>query len=276
MKTISFLKASLWTILLAVVLVAASLISRQILTNLSVDAHTTLIASGFIAAVLAFIVTVFLDKKETGLSISQVVSNLGLKLPQKPQVSISILAGLPILIGYLVIVFGLGKTPALETGAGFMAIKIFFSQGFAEEVVFRGFIFRHLRKGRSFLKASFLSAILFALIHLVAFAKGTTPEIIQGVIISITFAFILSFPLAALFEIGGGSILGAALWHTSIDSINWFKELGEPGAPMNTYLGAVFVSSVLVCILCWKLKQKRTEIFCGERVAQTNADHSNQ
>ncbi len=71
---------------------------------------------------------------------------------------------------------------------------------------------------------------------------------------SIVFGFILTFPLALLFEIGGDSILGGALFYLAVDSVNWFKEASEPGLPMNIYLGSIFIAAVIVTFAGVKLK----------------------
>lgn len=167
---------------------------------------------------------------------------------------VALLGVLPIVLGYLVIFWGLRKSAALEPSAGFMIIKFIFSQGIGEEVVFRGLIFRHLRRGRSFWPAASLSGLLFAFIHLINLAKGVTPELLIAVATSIAFGFILTFPLALLFELGGGSILGGAIFHVAIDSVNWFTEAGESGAPMNTYLGFVLIAAIVVTLAALKTK----------------------
>lgn len=128
-----------------------------------------------------------------------------------------------------------------------------FAQGVVEEVVCRGFVFRRLRVGRSFGRAATLSAVVFAVVHVSNLVKGVSPEILVGVAISTAFAFVLAFPLASLFERGGGSIIGGAVWLLGIDSINCFVHPSKLGTSMNVYLAGV----VVACALVWFLGRKR-------------------
>ena len=136
-----------------------------------------------------------------------------------------------------------------------LLIKLAISQGLVEEAVFRGLIFRHLRARYSFWRAATITGILFGLIHLANLANGTSPQILIAVATSVAFGFVLTFPLAMLFELSGGSILAGALLHLAIDSVNCFKEIGENGTPMNVYLFALLISSALILIFTYRSKK---------------------
>lgn len=93
-----------------------------------------------------------------------------------------------------------------------------------------------MRKGRSFWNAAALSGLLFALIHIINLVNGTSPEILLGISISIFFGFILA----------------GALFHFAVDSINYFKELGSSGAPMNSYLAFILIAAALIMLIAKK------------------------
>jgi membrane protease YdiL (CAAX protease family) len=83
--------------------------------------------------------------------------------------------------------------------------------GITEEVIHRGFVFGHLRPGRSFVRAAALSALLFAAQHAyLMFTIGPVPGLA-----SVVLAALLAFPMAFLFERGGHSLVAPAILHTS-------------------------------------------------------------
>jgi hypothetical protein len=66
-----------------------------------------------------------------------------------------------------------------------------------------------LRRGRSFWLAAWLSMIPFVGVHLLLFFTMPLPVALAALLLSA----VLSFPLAHLFELGGGTIWPAALLH---------------------------------------------------------------
>lgn len=90
-----------------------------------------------------------------------------------------------------------------------LALGIFAQAGLAEELVFRGFLYGHIRRRHSFWRAALLSAIPFAAAHLYLFATLVWPVALSAVLLSIA----LTFPLAHLYDLSGRSIWPAALAH---------------------------------------------------------------
>lgn len=91
---------------------------------------------------------------------------------------------------------------------------LFAQGGIAEEALFRGYLFGHLRIGRTFWRAACLSMLPFVAVHLVLFTTMPWPIALASVVLSI----IISFPLAHLYELGGKTIWGPALLHFVIQS----------------------------------------------------------
>jgi membrane protease YdiL (CAAX protease family) len=102
-----------------------------------------------------------------------------------------------------------GATPAIHPGWPLLLPGLFAQAGLAEEALFRGYLFRHLRNGRSFSRASALATLPFVLVHLILFATLPWPVALAAVLLSV----ILSFPLAYLFEVGGSTVWAPALVH---------------------------------------------------------------
>jgi membrane protease YdiL (CAAX protease family) len=82
--------------------------------------------------------------------------------------------------------------------------------GLAEETLFRGFVFGHLRQGgHSFWRAGFISLLIFSLVHLFLLV-GNPPEIaILGALVAAAAAF----PFAFLYERAGNTIWAGAVLH---------------------------------------------------------------
>ena len=116
-----------------------------------------------------------------------------------------------------------GAPLAVYPGWMWLLPGLFAQAGIAEEVLFRGYLFRRLRRGRSFWKAALLSAVPFVAVHLFMFA--TLPWLIAFA--AVLLATAISFPLAHLFELGGHSIWGPALLHFTVQGA--IKVLEVPG-----------------------------------------------
>jgi membrane protease YdiL (CAAX protease family) len=86
---------------------------------------------------------------------------------------------------------------------------LFAQGGIAEEVLFRGYLFGHLRRGRSFWRAAGLSMVPFVAVHLLLFATMPLPIAMAALLLAV----VVSFPMAHLFELGGMTIWPPALLH---------------------------------------------------------------
>jgi membrane protease YdiL (CAAX protease family) len=84
--------------------------------------------------------------------------------------------------------------------------------GLAEETLFRGFVFGHLRQaGHSFRRAGLVSLVIFGAIHL--FLLPTNPLVI--VLLATFLAVASAFPYAFLFERAGFTIWAGAVLHVA-------------------------------------------------------------
>jgi membrane protease YdiL (CAAX protease family) len=91
---------------------------------------------------------------------------------------------------------------------------LFAQAGIAEEVLFRGYLFGHLRVGRTFWRAAAVSMLPFVSVHLVLFLSMPWPIALASVLLAV----VISFPLARLFELGGNTIWAPALLHFVIQA----------------------------------------------------------
>lgn len=115
---------------------------------------------------------------------------------------------------------------------------LFAQHGIAEETLFRGFLFHHLRARRSFSRAAFLSMLLFVAAHLYLFTYMEPALALASTLLSAATAY----PFAWLFEIGRRTIWAPALLHTGIHAI---KLVQLPDQPLPATLGWMAVSATV-------------------------------
>jgi membrane protease YdiL (CAAX protease family) len=120
-------------------------------------------------------------------------------------------AAVSVLLLSVVVLYGrwAGVGASLSPGWLTLVPGLFAQAGIAEETLFRGYLFRHLREGRSFWSAAGLSTIPFVAVHLLLFFSMPWPVATAAVLLSA----VLTVPLAHLFELGGSTIWAPALLH---------------------------------------------------------------
>jgi membrane protease YdiL (CAAX protease family) len=106
---------------------------------------------------------------------------------------VALLACLPLLAALT------GVELMLRENATWLAVGMLAQGGVAEEVLFRGFMYRHLRSTRTFWRAASLSALPFAAAHVPLFLTLDT----SVALLALAMAIVWSFPLAWLFDRAG-------------------------------------------------------------------------
>lgn len=102
-----------------------------------------------------------------------------------------------------------GTRVRFDPGAAWLVPGLFAQGGVAEEALFRGFLFGHLRQGRSFWRAANLSMLPFAFVHLLLFT--TMPPVVAVAALLLSLA--ISYPLAHLYDVGSATIWAPAMLH---------------------------------------------------------------
>ena len=105
---------------------------------------------------------------------------------------------------------------------------LFAQGGLAEETLFRGYLFGHLRRGRSFWRAATLSMLPFVAVHLLLFLTMPWPVALAAVALSAA----MSFPFAWLYEVGGAAIWAPALLHVVVQSTPKLVVFSGDAAPV--------------------------------------------
>lgn len=144
--------------------------------------------------------------------ISRILVDIGFRAP-----ALGAMTGAAVLTAVMLLffpVFGAfaGVHMQLHPDAALLAVGILAQGGIAEEAVFRGFLFRRLRAGRSFWGAASLATVPFVLVHSLLFLTLDWPIALASILLALS----ISFPLAWLFERSGGSILPSAIVHAVV------------------------------------------------------------
>jgi membrane protease YdiL (CAAX protease family) len=164
------------------------------------------------AAVLAAALVV--ERLVTGRTPRESLYALGLVRPRAGALVASVLLCAVMLLLFPVFEALTGARLTWRADAVVLALGMFAQGGIAEEVVFRGFLFRHLRPQRTFWRAALLASLPFIAVHLPLLASLEWPLALASIALSVA----LSFPLAWLFERSGGSVWPPALLHAVVQA----------------------------------------------------------
>jgi membrane protease YdiL (CAAX protease family) len=178
----------------------------------------------------------------TGAVPVAALRSLGLGAPKAAGVVAAILICLAMLAILLLNMWQGGAAITLREHWPWLALGMFVQGGIAEELVFRGYLFRHMRERWSFWKAAWIAAIPFVAVHLLLFVS--MPAGIAAASIALSLA--TSFPLAWLFERSGNSIWPPAILHAVIQAGIKLLIIPETELP-----GIAFAWMTVTAILPW-------------------------
>lgn len=224
----------------------SAILSRPIATALGLTGVGSILARGFAPGLLGIAATVLTERTLDGGSLREAAARLGMARLNAAQIGVAIAATTPLAAAYAVLFLFLRVSSTPVEHWPLQTLKFIVAQGIAEELIFRGFVFRRLRPGRTFVRAASLSAVVFSLIHFANLVNGITPAALIGLCVSLVFAVILTYPAADLFERGGNSIWGFGLLHVAIDSINLFMDASAHGVGLVVYCTGIVATVPIV------------------------------
>ena len=170
-------------------------------------------------AIITFSVTflslLVLDKLYSGRSFKQVISDLGFRSTHFQNIVPGILIFFFLLFTYPLLALLLDAELVLHEEWLMNLVGVCLTGGLAEEIFFRGFLFRHLREKMTFSRAALISMTLFTIAHLMMFVYMPWPVALLSTILAIT----MSIPLGYLFERGNNSVWSPAIVHATARTI---------------------------------------------------------
>jgi membrane protease YdiL (CAAX protease family) len=179
-------------------------------------------------------------------TLQEALRAVGLASAPKPVLAAVLLASLPMwtFLPLFAWIAGAAVSPRPEWLS--LLIGVVLVNGVTEEVIHRGFVFGHVRRGRSFATAATVSAMLFAGQHL--YIIGTMGWTIG--LASVLLAALLAYPLAFVFD-RGHSIAGPAILHTSSNAPVMILALPEEFMTMALlpHMGVIVVSLYLLLVV---------------------------
>lgn len=147
-----------------------------------------------------------------GTRTADMIRVLGLGRPVGRALIVATITGTAIVAGFVLGASALGITLQLRPEWPLVLIGALVFHGLAEETVWRGYVYGHLRQSRTFRRAVLLSMPLIALTHV--------PIIVSNGLLVGSLAFLAAaitcLPLAYLYERGGRTIWAPALVHGMI------------------------------------------------------------
>lgn len=201
-----------------------------------------------IAIPLAFVVLpVVLEMVLYKKRLSKALSDIGLTRFSWTGIRLATVFLLPLLIFFPLLAL-LTKNPlAAQPNWHWFFLSALLINGLAEETMMRGFVFRHLREGRTFWRAAALSTVYFAGYHLVLILTlGVTFGLI-GVIVAIPAGFLTAY----IYERGSNTIWGSGLLHAVNNGLIYIFVFPPDIQPIATSLYLLLSIVVSIIMLVW-------------------------
>ncbi|MBC7769754.1 MAG: CPBP family intramembrane metalloprotease [Phycisphaerales bacterium] len=159
---------------------------------------------------------------------TKAITSLGLAAPRPRGVWAALAVCCLVLCAYPLFLLPTGAAFSTYPNALWLALGIFLQGGVAEEIVFRGYLYGHIRRRHSFWRAALISTVPFATAHLYMFTTMAWPIALAALVISV----LLSFPFAWLYELGGRTIWAPAIAHAVVQGAVKLLVIDAPSFPL--------------------------------------------
>lgn len=141
------------------------------------------------------------------IKAAHVFRALGFKSPTEPGLRAALLISLTMLLFFPALSLATGERFGLRDNWPWIGLGLLAQAGLAQELVFRGYLFRHLRRHFAFRRAALFVMVPFALGRAFMFGAADAGTVIAGIVVAVATAL----PLAHLYERSGNSIWPPAL-----------------------------------------------------------------
>lgn len=195
---------------------------------------------GVLICALVIAAALLVERRLFGIAPRHAFAALGFGWPSLRGLLAALLASL-VLLAYLpLFILVTGQPLTLRVGWPWIALGVLLQGGIAEELLWRGYLFRRLRATRSFWRAAAIGMLFMVAQHTLLLWSLPLPIALGALVVALG----TSFPLAYLFELGGKTVWGAALLHAIIQGT--FKVIVVPEASMLPALVGWMAASVAV------------------------------
>ena len=205
--------------------------------------------AGLVVAALVVAATLAVERMWFAATLRTAALAIGLGRPNARGLVVAAAISLLLFLVVILFVRVTGAAASVERGALPMIPGLFAQGGVAEETLFRGYLFGHLRRGRSFWHAAWLSMLPFIAVHVLLFFTMPFFVALAALLLSV----VLSFPLAHLFELGGDTIWAPALLHFVVQGT--VKILIVSGDAAATFPFVWMLASAVVPMLAFAVRR---------------------
>jgi membrane protease YdiL (CAAX protease family) len=191
---------------------------------------------GLLALAITGMVAALWERFAFATPARTVLGSLGFGRPTGRSLLAGAVVSAGVLAFYPAFVLVSGTDLTLRSNWLWLAVGLVAYHGLAEELAWRGYAFRRLRRGRTFGAAIRLTIPLIAITHLpILITNGPVVGLF-----AIAVAAITCIPFGYLWERGGQTIWAAAMLHASIDAFKLFEVPGgEAGVVFSISLAMV-------------------------------------
>lgn len=182
--------------------------------------------SQLLMAAVMLTIALLLEKLFWGRQPLEALHALGFVRATWRSIGVALILNVLLLLFFPIFSWLTGAPVRLRPDWWWIAIGALAVNGIAEETLFRGFVFGHLRRegsGKRFNQAARIALFIFAAVHLLLFVQN--PFII-GLLATLV-ALAAAFPLAYLFEQAGFSIWPTVILHVAAHGFR-LVEISEP------------------------------------------------
>lgn len=171
--------------------------------------HSTLGEAGVLICIVVVVTTFGVEKLLFKQALPGALRSLGLGCPNLRTMLVAIFICGMLLAFYPAFSLVTGAKLTLHNGWFGMSLGLFAQAGVAEEVLFRGYLFGHLRRGRNFLHAAILSLLPFVAVHVLLFASLDWTIALASTLL----AMATTFPFCYFYDLNHRTIWASALIH---------------------------------------------------------------
>ena len=176
-------------------------------------------SSALIVATAMFGVAAVIERLAFGRDVRQGLLALGFGRPRPGALVAATIIGVAMLAFFPLYSAATGTPLSLKADWLWVLLGAIVLNGLAEEALFRGFVFGHLRKaGHSFLRAGLISMAIFGAVHLFLFASNPFIVALLATLLAISAAF----PFAFLYERAGRTIWAGVILHVAAHAFRLF------------------------------------------------------